>query len=178
MANKNKGLINKLIGWSYIKDSLVQTKKMLTAEKKENYIIETFDEALVRQNLTTDEDIYSTLKKNYQGRKTSSLVTLFFSGLVFLNLTRLIYSNEISGAFISIDKGTIGILTIIIYSLASLALFLMSSLDSFRCFQISRRELGGIKEFYKNPINFFPKRFSKIEWLDEINKRIEDKEGA
>ena len=54
----------------------------------------------------------------------------------------------------------------------------MSSLDSFRCFQISRRELGGLKEFYKNPINLFPKRFSKIEWLNEIKKRIEDKEGA
>lgn len=166
---KNKSLASKLIGWSYIKGSLLETKNLLSTEKKENYIVETFDEALERLDITSDEEIYYAMKKNYRGRMFSSYVMITASLLV---LAQLVYN-------LTFHLGNLNIISVLVQSLAFTALLLMGIHDSFRCYQIRVRELGGLGRYFKSLKNIYPTRFSKIEWLNAISpeRKLDEEMG-
>lgn len=169
MSSKNKNLASKLIGWSYIKGSLVETKNLLKSERKENYLVETFDEALERLDITSDDEIHLAMSRNYKGRMISSYIMITASILV---LAQLIYN-------ITVHTSNISYISILIQFLAFTALFLMGSYDSFRCYQIRVRKLGGLNEYVKSIKNLYPTRFSKIQWINDLAVKEDDivKEG-
>ena len=158
MAGKKKGLFNKLVGWSYIKSSLSEATNLIKSERKTDYIVESFDEALERLGITTDDEIYEKMKKNYNGRRISSIIMLSVSIMVFI---QLIYN-------ITFNFNTVGYISILIQTLAFTALFLIGLYDSFRCYQIRVRKLGGLNIFLKSIKNIYPISFNKIDWLEKI----------
>lgn len=170
MKNKNKNLVSRLFGFSYIKGSLNETKNLIKSESKDKYLVETFEDALERHNLITDSEIYAHLKTNYNNRRVTSIIMIIAS---FAVIGQLIYNTIL-------HPSNASYLSTLIQILAFTALFLIGIYESFRCYQIRVKKLGGLASFFKSFKNIYPSSFYKIEWLRVLNQDNldEEKEGG
>lgn len=146
MAKKEKkGLVYKLLGMSTLKMGFEHTKDMLksaTHKDPNNYINETFDEAFERLGIPPEKrdqhaiNVYKTLKISFIIMTTAVLIFLIFG------VARNFYYGNHLSAFLYISL--------------SFAFLSVIANNSFRCFQIRRRELGGLKDWFRNPKEWYP----------------------
>ena len=150
--NKEKhGLFYKLAGMRTMKFGFEHTKDMLKSLKVKNsneYIEESFDEALDRLGIP-DENKETHLINIYKNMKLSFIilscaVVLFIIIGVIVNL---IQANYLS-AFLYLSI-TVAFLSVVFN-------------NSFRCFQIRRKQLGGLKEWIKTPKEWYPVSLKKV----------------
>lgn len=143
---KKHGLLYKLAGAGTIKMGFEHTKDMLKSLKSEsennNYISETYDEALDRLGIPVEKrdshviSIYQNLKISFIILSTAA-IAFICSGFIY----NLILGN---------------ILPSLLYLCVSLAFLSVAMNNSFRCFQIRRKQLGGLKEWAKQPKEWYP----------------------
>ena len=150
MKRKNKkGLFKRLSSIDDIKENFILTKNLLKNKSKENkktYVKESFEQALQRLSIRKDDEeskltsVYNKLKLEFFSYFTSSF-------LIFLLTTYQIMTMD-----------NVGYIYYASY-LISTALFIMALGKSLRCYQIRKRELGGLKIFLTKPKEWYPKKY-------------------
>lgn len=152
MAKKEKkhGLFYKLAGISTIKMSFEHTRDMLksaTAKNPNDRITETFDEALARHGIPVNER-EGHIIKIYKNMKISFLIMLA-AIICFLSV----------GVLGNIIKGNI--VPALLYASLTFAFITVAANNSFRCFQMRKKELGGLSNWLKTPKEWFPTSLQK-----------------
>lgn len=151
MSDNKDGLFSKLLGLRTIKMGLDQTGEMLKNLKSKDpnlYIKETLEEALDRHGIAV-EDRDSHLINIYKNLKISFLMLLFMCFLfMFVGVFRNFYMGNLLAA--------------IAYLSLIFAFLTVMANNSFRCYQIRKRELGGVKEWLKNYKEWYPVSLGKI----------------
>lgn len=151
MAKKEKhGLFYKLAGISTIKMSFEHTKDMLksaTAKNPNDRINETFDEALERHGIPVNERD-GHISKIYKNMKVSFLI--MFAAIVGFICVGII-NNLIHGNFIPA----------LLYTSLTFAFITVAANNSFRCYQMRKKELGGLSNWLKSPKEWFPTSLNK-----------------
>lgn len=158
MQKKQKhGLFYKLAGVGTIKSTFEHTRDMLksaTAKDPNQYINETYEEALNRHGIPAQErdihvsNIYKNLKLSFI--MMTGAVSLF---IVFGIIMNLIKSNYIPA---------------LLYASLCFAFLTVAANNSLRCYQIRKKELGGLKSWLRSPKEWFPSSLAKA-W-DKLNK--------
>lgn len=150
MSNKKEGLFSKLVGMRTLRMGFDHTKDMLKSLKQKDpnlYIKETFDEALDRLDIPL-ENREAHLINVYKNLKLSFIMLLVMS-LLFL----------VVGVSINFYNGNI--LAALSYSSLVFAFVSVMANNSFRCYQIRIRELGGVKSWLKNYKEWYPSSLGK-----------------
>ncbi len=144
-----KGFFRKLSSIDEIKSSVslsINMFKNLKENRKKSYIIETFDEALNRLGISKDkEEEHLTIV--YNNLKNKTLIYLFFSIFAFILNT------------VNMFKGNSNLLIYGFY-LFVFILLLFAFNSAFRCYQIRKRKLGGLKEFTLSIKEWIPKKYN------------------
>jgi hypothetical protein len=151
MKNKErkKSLLRRLSSYDDIKDNFIFTKKVMREERKnirKERIKETFEDALLRLGVKPENE-EDHLNKVYKSLKITSIISFILSILVFCIVTNNIISEN-------------GGLIIYAFYFISLTVFTKAIETAFRCYQIRRKELVNIKEYFKNPKEWYPKSFN------------------
>lgn len=145
MSDNKEGLFAKLIGLRTMRLGFSHTKEMLKSlnERDPNlYIKETFEEALDRLEIPLEKR-NSHLINIYKNLKISFLMLLVMSFLfLFIGVINNFYNGNLLAA--------------LSYSSLIFAFLSVMANNSFRCFQIRHRELGGIKKWLKNYKEWYP----------------------
>lgn len=153
MSKKKEGLLSKLVGMRTLRLGLDQTKEMigsLNQRDPNTYIKESFEEALDRLDIPLEKrDMH--LINIYKNLKISFLMLLVMSLLFFF-----------VGVLSNFKSGNV--LAALSYSSLIFAFLSVMANNSFRCFQIRYRELGGIKKWFKNPKEWYPKSLGSC-WI-------------
>lgn len=146
MAKKEKkGLMYKLLGLGTIKMGFTHTMDLIrstTVRDPNNYINESFDEALERHGIPPEKrtqhliNVYKNLKISFV-MLSIALIVFFAFGIV-----RNIMHDNLLSAFL--------------YLSLSFAFASVVANNSFRCFQIRKRELGGLKTWLRSPKEWYP----------------------
>ena len=151
MAKKEKhGLFYKLAGISTIKMSFEHTKDMLksaTATNPNDRITETFDEALERHGIPVNER-EGHIIKIYKNMKLSFLIMLVaIIGFISIGVVKnLIHGNMIPA---------------LLYASLTFAFLTVAANNSFRCYQMRQKELGGLSNWLRSPKEWFPVSLKK-----------------
>lgn len=158
MKNKKvkKGFFRKLTSIDEIKSSISFSVGMfsnLKEQRKKEYIVETFDDALQRLGVKKEKE-QEHLEFVYKNLKLKSLIYFSFSILTTILNT------------INILNGNKNILVFGFY-LFVLILLLFSFNSAFRCYQIRERKLGGLKNFFLSIKEWFPKKYNYKESISE-----------
>ena len=146
MAKKEKhGLFYKLAGISTIKMSFEHTRDMLksaTAKNPNDRINETFDEALERHGIPVNER-EGHIIKIYKNMKLSFLIMLVaIIGFISIGVVKnLIHGNMIPA---------------LLYASLTFAFLTVAANNSFRCYQMRQKELGGLSNWLRSPKEWFP----------------------
>lgn len=153
--SKKKGLVRKAIGFDTLKEGFTLTTDMVKSIKpsKEEYIEETFEEALDRLGIKAENKIDHLLK--IYGQLRVRFLIYLFAQLLLLGWG--IYN------FAMYSNITTFISTIVIFLL--LTVFNLS--NSLRCYQIRVMKLGNIKEWSSNYREWFPKKITKDYWSNK-----------
>jgi hypothetical protein len=149
MKKKKKGLLRRLSSFDDIRDNFNITKDLVSSQSKTNKkekIVETFNDALKRFNIT-DSNEESHLTKTYKSLKVTVISSFVTSLVVFAITTNNILSSNNYG------------FVIYFFYLAGLAILLQSFKSAFRCYQIRERALGGLSIFFKKPKEWYPKKY-------------------
>lgn len=151
MAKKEKhGLFYKLAGISTIKMSFEHTKDMLksaTAKNPNDRINETFDEALERHGVPVNER-EGHIIKIYKNMKLSFLIMLAaIIGFIFVGVINNLMHGNIIPAFL--------------YASLTFAFLTVAANNSFRCYQMRKKELGGLSNWLRSPKEWFPVSLKK-----------------
>jgi len=157
MKNKKekKGFLRKLSSIDEIKSSIslsINMFKNLKESRKKEYIIETFEEALNRLGINKDKE-QEQLEFVYKNFKFKTITYFLFSLFAFLLNT------------FNILNGNQNILTYGFYFFVVI-LLLFSFNSSFRCYQIRKRKLGGLKDFCLSIKEWIPKKYNYKESLN------------
>ena len=151
MAKKEKhGLFYKLAGISTIKMSFEHTRDMLksaTAKNPNDRINETFDEALERHGIPVNER-EGHIIKIYKNMKLSFLI-MFAAIILFICLG--VVNNIING----------NIIPAFLYTSLTFAFITVAANNSFRCYQMRKKELGGLSNWLRSPKEWFPVSLKK-----------------
>ncbi len=150
MSKEKEGFISKLVGLRTIKLGFSQTVDLLKELKTRNnneYITETFDEALERHGIPEEKREFHLINV-YKNLKISFII-LFFAAILFLFL----------GVFRNIYLGNI--LASVAYISLIFAFLSVMANNSFRCYQIRNKKLGGLSLWLKNYKEWFPISLSK-----------------
>lgn len=151
---EKKSFLRKLTSIDEIKSSISLSVKMfsnLKEQRKKEYIVETFDEALNRLGIKKDKE-EEHLQKVYNSFKLKTLIYLFFSiATALLNTMNILTGNKNIVVF--------GFYTFV------LVLVLFSFNSAFRCYQIRERKLGGLKIFFLSFKEWYPKKYTYKENL-------------
>jgi aminoglycoside phosphotransferase family enzyme len=151
MAKKEKhGLFYKLAGISTIKMSFEHTRDMLksaTAKNPNDRINETFDEALERHGIPVNER-EGHIIKIYKNMKLSFLI-MFAAIILFICLG--VVNNIING----------NIIPAFLYASLTFAFITVAANNSFRCYQMRKKELGGLSNWLRSPKEWFPVSLKK-----------------
>lgn len=137
-------------GINSLKNSFKITKELMSESKKsleKERVKETFEEALFRFNINEDNRSEFLISKHNSIRKNSYIN--YFFGILFLIIMLI---KLISG---------MAIIFILIMSILSLYFFLSGLTSAFRCYQIEYERLGMLKEFFKKPKKWIPKKYNK-----------------
>lgn len=158
MKNKErkKSLIRRLSSYDDIKNNFLLTKSLLKRENKEvkkESIKESFSDALSRLGVKPENE-EEHLNKVYKSLKITSIISFFMFLILFSIISYQVF----------IGNG--GIIIYAFYFIA-LTIFLKSFESAFRCFQIRKKELLGIKHYIKKPKEWYPKSF--IYKKEEVN---------
>jgi hypothetical protein len=150
--NKEKhGLFYKLAGVRTMKFGFEHTKDMLKSLKYRNpndYIDESFDEALDRLGVP-EENKAMHLINIYKNMKVSFII-LGFAVIFFLCI-------GVAGNLIKANY-----LSSFLYLSITVAFLSVIANNSFRCFQIRRKQLGGLKEWASTPKEWYPVALKKV----------------
>jgi hypothetical protein len=145
---KNKKKYGFFFGLDSIKNSFTLLTDLMKSENDSNnevQIKETFNEALLRLNVTEDEK-EEFLKNKYNEIKKTILLNYMFSILIVIFFFYNLFTNNNDSLF------AIGI------SCLLSSFFLLQGLSgAFRCYQIEREELVKLKSFIIQPLKWFPK---------------------
>lgn len=160
MAKKEKhGLFYKLAGVGTMKTTFNHTKDMVKSVTKKDpndYIKETYEEALNRHGIPVEErDAY--VAQIYKNLKITFIIMM---GAVCLFI--------IFGIIMNLIKGNI--IPAFLYLSLCFAFTSVAANNSLRCFQIRRKELGGLSEWFKSPKNWYPSSLEKAWTKDDLNK--------
>lgn len=154
MAKKDKekkhGLFYKLAGISTIKMSFEHTRDMLksaTAKNPNDRINETFDEALERHGIPVNEREGHVIKI-YKNMKISFVIMLA-AILCFISIG--VIGNLING----------NIVPAVLYASLTFAFVTVAANNSFRCYQMRKKELGGLSNWLRSPKEWFPASLQK-----------------
>lgn len=156
-SEKKRGLLSKAMGTQAIKDVFGHTKGMIKDAKpsKKHYIKETFDEAMKRHGIK-EEDENKHLLKIYKNLKIQFII--FLIGQVWL-FTFGTLNNLMEGSyFIALT-----------YFFLTIALMTISAQYGLRCYQIRKKHLGMLNEFFKKPSEWYPKKISES-YLENVEK--------
>ena len=151
MAKKEKhGLFYKLAGISTIKMSFEHTRDMLksaTAKNPNDRINETFDEALERHGIPVNER-EGHIIKIYKNMKLSFFFILVaIIGFISIGVVKnLIHGNMIPA---------------LLYASLTFAFLTVAANNSFRCYQMRQKELGGLSNWLRSPKEWFPVSLKK-----------------
>lgn len=150
MKNKErkKSLLRRLSSYDDIKNNFILTKNILKEEKKnikKETIKETFEEALSRHGVKPEHE-ENHINKVYKNLKITFNISFLMSMVVFFLVTYNI---------LNADGG------LIIYAFYFIAFTILTKAieSAFRCFQIRNKELLNIKEYLKNPKEWYPKKY-------------------
>jgi hypothetical protein len=151
MAKKQKhGLFYKLAGISTIKMSFEHTRDMLksaTSKNPNDKINETFDEALDRHGIPVNER-EGHVVKIYKNMKVSFLIMLMaIIGFICVGIIGNLINGHIVPAFL--------------YASLTFAFVTVAANNSFRCYQMRKRELGGLSTWLRSPKEWFPTSLNK-----------------
>jgi hypothetical protein len=151
MAKKEKhGLFYKLAGISTIKMSFEHTRDMLksaTAKNPNDRINETFDEALERHGIPVNER-EGHIIKIYKNMKLSFLI-MFAAIIGFICIG--VINNLIHG----------NIIPALLYASLTFAFITVAANNSFRCYQMRKKELGGLSNWLRSPKEWYPVALKK-----------------
>lgn len=151
MAKKEKhGLFYKLAGLSTIKMSFEHTKDMLksaTAKNPNDRINETFDEALERHGIPVNERAGHIIKI-YKNMRVSFLI--MFAAIIGFVLIGVL-NNLIQGRLVPA----------LLYASLTFAFLMVAANNSFRCYQMRKKELGGLSNWLRSPKEWFPTSLQK-----------------
>lgn len=151
---EKKSFLRKLTSIDEIKSSVILSVKMfsnLKEQRKKEYIIETFEEALIRLGIKKEKE-KEHLEKIYNNFKLKTLIYLFFSiATLLLNTVNILSGNK--------NMVVWGFYTFVLV----LVLFAFNS--AFRCYQIRERKLGGLKNFFLSFKEWYPKKYNYKENL-------------
>ncbi len=160
MANKKKhGLFYKLAGIGTIKSTFEHTQDMLKSATKRDpnqYINESFDEALIRLGIPEDKreqhlvNVYKNLKISFIMMVSAVIIFCIFG----------IINNLIKG----------NLIPVFLYLSLSFAFLSVAANNSLRCFQIRKQKLGGLKEWYSSPREWLPSSLPKA-WNELSNNQ-------
>jgi hypothetical protein len=151
MSKEKEGLFSKLVGLRTIKMGFEQTGelvKSLSAKDPNLYLKETFDEALERHGIPVEKrdahliNIYKNLK------------------LSFLMLLSMVILFSVIGAGKSFYTGNL--LAGVAYSSLIFAFITVMANNSFRCYQIRNKELGGLSNWLRNYKEWYPMSLGKV----------------
>jgi hypothetical protein len=134
-----------MLGLSGVKNNFVYAKNIIKSSlsRSDNYITETFDEALERIGVDED-DVEKHLDKVYSKIRNEYFLFLLIFALAFLYLIIEFVS------FSSLAKLSMPIFMLII--------FVMIVEKTFRCYQIRKKELVSFRDF------FFSKNSFLVTW--------------
>lgn len=156
MKDKKKhGLFYKLAGIGNIKMGFEHTKDMfktVTDKNPDNYVVESFDEALERGLLKLNipkEKAEQHLINVYGNLK---FITLFFGIAAVLLLIIGMIPNLYHGKILP---------SLVYLSLCSFFL-IYATYHAFRCYQIRYRRLGHLKEWIATPKEWYPVSLKKV----------------
>lgn len=151
MSKEKEGLFSKLVGLRTIKMGFEHTGEMLKTLKNKDpnlYIKETFDEALERHGIPVEKR-EAHLINIYKNLKISFIMLLFMSVLFF-----------VIGVFRSFYDGNL--LAGLAYSSLIFAFITVMANNSFRCYQIRNKELGGLNNWLRNYKEWYPMSLGKV----------------
>ena len=147
--SKKKGLLKRLSSIDDIKNNFILTKNLIKNKSKVSktkHIKETFEEALRRHSIKKEDE-----EKHFTGLYYRLKITFF----AFLMTSLIVCSFTSFQLYTNIDIGYLFYGSYLI----SAALLIKSTEQSFRCYQLRIRTLGGLFVFLKSPKEWYPKKY-------------------